>query len=212
MPNSFSHSARDLSSYPHFKTDFHTDCLPLGSADSDLLEGAVGSLPVVCLDPRVYTTVTDLIEQRRYSAALLILAQLPAREQVGYQFWYLQGSVLANLGRYPEALQFFTLALQADPHSSEVLVFQSVCWIHLQQYEAALACCDRTLALYPHDSQAWLFRGVALQRLGHYKEAYKSYENALNQHHMSLGMRCKTWLSHKLNLMRASFRPAKTLA
>jgi tetratricopeptide (TPR) repeat protein len=216
MSNLFPQPASDPgsnSNHPPFVSSDLPRAVVVSRAATFVHETPLPGLDQACLDQATYQVVTDLIDQRRYSAALLMLAQLPRSEQRGYQFWYLQGSVLANLGRYSEALQSFAGALQVEPQASEALVFQAVCWIHLEQYAAALDCCDRTIALYPQESQAWLFRGVSLQRLGHYKEAYQSYENALNQPRMSLIERLKTWFSHKFgSFARTLSRPAKTTA
>ncbi|MEO1590163.1 MAG: tetratricopeptide repeat protein [Cyanobacteria bacterium J06632_22] len=130
---------------------------------------------------QLHETVTRHLQNRRYSAALLTLAagEMPDRQTPW--FWHLQGEALANLGRYRDALASFDQALGLAPDRTESLVFQAVCYVHLQHYAQALSRCDRALDLAPRHTQAWLFRGVALQRLGRHSEAYRSYEQALPQ-------------------------------
>lgn len=130
---------------------------------------------------RLYENVTNLIRERRYTAALLELVESEPRLNQEARFWHLQGEVLANLNRYQDALESFDQALEIDPVAVNTLVFKAVCWIHLQKFERALACCDLALVIKPSDSQAWLFKGVALQRLGQYRSAYSSYDHALGQ-------------------------------
>ena len=149
---------------------------PIGLADSpDGLQGLSGF--------QLHETVTRHLHSRRYNAALLTLAAGEPTDRQASWFWHLQGEALANLGRYHDALTSFDRALEIDPTKAESLVFQAVCYVHLQDYAQALARCDRALELSPYHTQAWLFRGVALQRLGRYQEAYCSYEHATHPHH-----------------------------
>jgi tetratricopeptide (TPR) repeat protein len=147
---------------------------------------------------QLYETVTKLMRTHHYTAVLLTLAEAAPTHHQDALFWHYQGEALANLGRYKEALQSFDRALERHPEAIATLVFQAVCWIHLQAFERALGCCDRTLAIAPHDSQAWLFRGVALQRLGQYRAAYSSYDQALNITRPSLRQRITRTLNRWL--------------
>lgn len=98
-----------------------------------------------------------------------------------FEDWYAQGEKLANQDAYLKALRCFEEAAILRPANLETLVYQAVCWIHLNQPTKALAVTDRLLAQVPDHSQGWLFRGVALHRLGRYAEAYASYNQALGQ-------------------------------
>lgn len=91
------------------------------------------------------------------------------------QAWYAQGEALANDGAYERALRCFEEAAIVAPEAIEVLIYQAVCLIHLEQPQRALAVAERVLAIAPHHPQGWLYRGVALHRLGRYRQAYASY-------------------------------------
>lgn len=95
------------------------------------------------------------------------------------QFWYNQGSALANLGRYFEALASFDQAKAIQPDDHKTWVFRGVVLIHLDRYSEALASCEKALAIHLNDKQAWIVRGAASHYLGHYKQAYASYDRAL---------------------------------
>lgn len=98
-----------------------------------------------------------------------------------FQDWYCQGEEFANGHDYGKALRCFEEAAILCPTNLDVLVYQAVCWIHLNQPAKALTVTDSILAYTPEHSQGWLFRGVALHRLGHYGEAYACYDRALGQ-------------------------------
>lgn len=93
--------------------------------------------------------------------------------------WYNQGEMLANLGRYEEALVCFDKAVEVQPDDYAAWVFRGVVIIHLNRPEDALKSCNKALEIQNSDVQAWIFRGVALHRLGRYAEAYDSYNKAL---------------------------------
>ena len=115
---------------------------------------------------------------RKYESVVSTATDLLAEVSDSASIWYLRGDALAHLGRYGEAIDSFTQTLRYCPHAKLALAFQAVCWIHLTDYERALACCDRALDIDSAHAQAWIFRGVALHRLGRYREAYRCYDRA----------------------------------
>ena len=106
-------------------------------------------------------------------------ATAPEALDYSYEDWFLQGESFAAGQDYLKALRCFEEAAILCPKDLESLVYQSVCWIHLNQPEKALALAEGVLAENQGHSQGWLFRGVALHRMGRYREAYASYSQAL---------------------------------
>lgn len=94
--------------------------------------------------------------------------------------WYGRGDALANLQRYPKALESFERAIELDPTNPAAWTFKAVVLFHLERYDEALASCDQALCLAPDDREAWTFRGAVLNRLGRFQEAYHCYDRALN--------------------------------
>ena len=87
--------------------------------------------------------------------------------------------MLANNGRYEEALACFEKAIKVQPHDYAAWVFHGVVLLHLNRYQEAVTSCNKALEIQPTDPQALIFRGAALHRLGRYAEAYDSYNQAL---------------------------------
>lgn len=127
----------------------------------------------------LYQRALELQARQDYAAALSEVERLLAQSPQVSELWYLQGDILANLGRYEDAIAQFDRLVDDTSDAVAALVFQAVCQIHLDRPELALALCDRALALAPRHVEAWTFRGVALHRLGQYQESYKSYDMAL---------------------------------
>lgn len=121
---------------------------------------------------------TQQLEQKNYQAAAIAFAQVIHLQPDHASAWYGQGDALANLHRYPEALESFDRAIALNPLNPAAWTFRGVVLLHLERYPEALESCDRALKICPEDQEAWTFRGVALQRLGRYGQAYKSFQAA----------------------------------
>lgn len=103
--------------------------------------------------------------------------------------WYTKGEMLADKGRYQDALDCFNRAIELQADHCAAWVFRGVMALHLEQYLEALQSCDRALEIQPTSSEAWMFRGVALHRLNRYREAYTSYDRALGKQRQSVWQR-----------------------
>jgi tetratricopeptide (TPR) repeat protein len=97
------------------------------------------------------------------------------------QEWYSRGEQYALKQDYLKALRCFEEASILSATHEESLVYQIVCWLHLDSPDKALAIADKLLGQNSTYARGWLFRGVALHRLGRYAEAYSSYDQACNQ-------------------------------
>ena len=93
--------------------------------------------------------------------------------------WCAKGGILANEGRYEEAIKAYDMAL-------EIYIDNEIAWnckgevLYLQgKYEEALECYDKALGLKPDYDVAWNFRGEVLYKQGKYEEALSCFNEAL---------------------------------
>lgn len=104
------------------------------------------------------------------------------------KFWLEQGKAMANLGRYREASASFERALNLQPDNYIAWVWNAGVLTHLDNYAEALKSLNKALKFCPdpikedrefNKQTIILFRGVVLHELGCYKDAYASYDKAL---------------------------------
>jgi tetratricopeptide (TPR) repeat protein len=116
--------------------------------------------------------------------------------------WYSQGTVLANLGRYEEALASVDQALAKQPGNHKAWIFRGTVLTDMERYKAAITSFDQALKIQPNDKTAWLFRGVALHHLGDYKQAYASYDIVLETQRQRVWQKRIQMLKDFLNIKR----------
>lgn len=87
----------------------------------------------------------------------------------GYEFWYRQGSSLADSKAYAEALSSYNKALEVDPNCHKIQYQQRV-----QIWQAV-----SNLTIESDDYQLWLQHGLILNKLGDYEQAINSFDKAL---------------------------------
>jgi tetratricopeptide (TPR) repeat protein len=93
-----------------------------------------------------------------------------------------QGNGLMNSGKYDEALNAYSKAIELSPKgdiaalawSSKGDIFRN-----LAQYDQAITAYNEALALNPIDFESWKGKGIALSALGEYEEAIQAYDNAI---------------------------------
>ncbi|GMT19342.1 hypothetical protein PFISCL1PPCAC_10639, partial [Pristionchus fissidentatus] len=79
-----------------------------------------------------------------------------------------------------KAIEHFTNAIQANPHSAALFAKRAQCLIKQNKPVGAIRDCDRAIALNADSAIAYKFRGKAHRLLGHWVEA-----------HTDLAMACK---------------------
>jgi tetratricopeptide (TPR) repeat protein len=95
------------------------------------------------------------------------------------QDWLAQGSCLASLKRYEEALASFKEAIALDPNSVNAWLSQGAALYYLQRYDEALVSFDRVVKLNPNYANAWFGRWELLKHLKRYEEALVSFDKGL---------------------------------
>ncbi|NXW53977.1 TTC31 protein, partial [Eurystomus gularis] len=91
------------------------------------------------------------------------------------------GNEAAQQGRYAEAVQAFTKALQLNPQEHRLFGNRSYCLEKLQRYEEALQDALESLRLQPGWPKGFFRKGKALRGLQHYAEAASTFEELLCQ-------------------------------
>lgn len=81
--------------------------------------------------------------------------------------------------QFPEALQFFTKALEDDPTNHTIYSNLSATYMALKEYKEALASAKKTIELKPDWPKGYYRKGQALENLLEYAESYQAYQEGL---------------------------------
>lgn len=81
-------------------------------------------------------------------------------------------------GHYPEAIELYTQAIEADPLKSLIYCNRSLCHIKMETYGLAIADATTALEIDPKCVKAYYRRGSAYMGLGKYKDARTNYKKA----------------------------------
>lgn len=97
------------------------------------------------------------------------------------------GQACRRLGRYPEALTYYTQATAVNPDYLSAWAESGILFLQLGQYQAALKRFEKVLSLRPDDPQARLLYAQALARIPEQKQ------QAISELEKILGMVPKEW-------------------
>jgi WD40 repeat protein/tetratricopeptide (TPR) repeat protein/energy-coupling factor transporter ATP-binding protein EcfA2 len=129
----------------------------------------------------------DAENARRWKAALLHLDALLAAEpdQTTLRLRRVHalselGNALSDLGRWDEALELYTKALESKDDDSKVWYRRGRARFRLRRFHQALADYDRARRLNPTDGAVWLARSLVNGQLGDLKTAQQDYAKALS--------------------------------
>lgn len=88
-------------------------------------------------------------------------------------------------GRYQQALDVYTFALEIDPTNkgtnSKILNNRAMCFSKLKQWASAIEDCDRAIQLDPAYTKARKTRAKALGESGDWEEAVRAYKKIAEQ-------------------------------
>lgn len=101
---------------------------------------------------------------------------MPSNEASDY---YSRGVTHFSQGRYAEAIDAFTRAIESDPALSLAYVDRGYTHFLIKQYERALADFDTAIQLDPTDEKAFGNRGATCASIGRYADAIEDYTRAL---------------------------------
>lgn len=110
--------------------------------------------------------------------ALIWLAPLSAVNADEDSSFFRAGVGFFQQGRYLEAVEQFSAAIQVRPTSA---AYSNRClsYIQLSVYDQAIADCSEAIALAPENSEAYLNRGIAAYRTGNSDAAIVDYTQLL---------------------------------
>ena len=90
-----------------------------------------------------------------------------------------EGNELMKAGRFREALERYTSALDLDPRNAVYFCNRAAAHFKLDEHEAAVADCTAALALQPNYGKAHGRLGLALAALDRHREARAAYARAV---------------------------------
>ena len=97
-----------------------------------------------------------------------------------------EGNSHFKAGRYQQALDIYTSALEVDPlnkgTNSKILNNRAMCYSKLKQWDLAIQDCDKAIQLDPSYTKARKTRAKALGEGGDWDEAVRAYKNIQEQY------------------------------
>ncbi|MGK5056826.1 protein kinase domain-containing protein [Janthinobacterium sp. LB2P49] len=90
-----------------------------------------------------------------------------------------QAWVLEQQGKYPQAMQAITAALNLEPNNPLGMYGKTRLLVHAQQFDLAQQLLDKAIALYPHDRPFISMKGRMHYNQGNYTEAEKLFRKAI---------------------------------
>jgi len=98
--------------------------------------------------------------------------------------WCEKGNVLAERGKWKEAMEAFTKAIELDPKGSLAYGLRGITYYALDNYKQAVDDLNAAIKLNPTDVGAWVtytLRGEVYRLLGNYKQATEDYDKAIEK-------------------------------
>jgi tetratricopeptide (TPR) repeat protein len=89
------------------------------------------------------------------------------------------GEILENLGKYDEAVTFFTKASNLDPENIHNLNKRAIAYFVLQEYDKALLDLDKVIQLEPLNNLAYYNKGLTHYTLGSIKNAVAAFKKCV---------------------------------
>lgn len=96
--------------------------------------------------------------------------------------WFQKGLDALKTGEYAQAVDAFTLAVEAVPHDYEALNNRGFARIFMGDYDGASADCTRAIEINPQSAKSFNNRGLARIFQGKIDEAIADFDHALDIH------------------------------
>jgi stress-induced-phosphoprotein 1 len=81
--------------------------------------------------------------------------------------------------QYPEAIEWYTKAIKADPKDSTFFSNRCAAYMGLNKFQEALKDAEECCKLQPNWVKGWYRKGMALTSLGRHEEAVMAYKKGL---------------------------------
>ncbi len=136
-------------------------------------------------DPRIAACSKDL---RRYFGSGDYINALEVTEELAEirgsaGDWVMQGRCLRNLGRWNNATDKFTKAIEIDAMYPTAYGEMGAALWQLERFEESLIQLDKAVELKPDFVFALAFRGLALEKLERWEEASASFDKVVKLNH-----------------------------
>jgi tetratricopeptide (TPR) repeat protein len=92
---------------------------------------------------------------------------------------FYQGNKLDSQGRYDEAIEEFTKAIELNPNMANAYFNRGNSYGKLGQFERAIQDYDEVISLNPQDASAYINRGNCYDKLGQLEQAIKNFDEAI---------------------------------
>ncbi|PKY53589.1 hypothetical protein RhiirA4_499290 [Rhizophagus irregularis] len=89
------------------------------------------------------------------------------------------GEILKNLGKYDEAVTYFTKAINIDPENIHNLNKRAIANFVLQEYDKALLDVDKVVQLDSSNNLAYYYKGLTYYSIGNIKNAITSFKKCV---------------------------------
>ena len=89
-----------------------------------------------------------------------------------------QADAFGSQGKFAEAIDCYTRAVDLDPTDSLALYHRGHCWMALGEYDRALADFSGAVEIEPDNPYLYMSRATARYAAGHYREAVEDSDAA----------------------------------
>lgn len=158
-------------------------------------------------DAALAVDLTQLVRGSRSGASASSGSAASAADATRAEQLKNEGNELMKAGRFREALERYTRALELDPRNAVFFCNRAAAHFKLGEHEAAVADCTAALALQPDYGKAHGRLGLALAALQRHREARAAYARAAQLEPDNESYRQNLRLADE-HLMRSGIAPA----
>jgi tetratricopeptide (TPR) repeat protein len=127
----------------------------------------------------LYETGLRYLWVEDYEKALPHFMEVIKRNSTHAEAYFQIGYCLGKLGKYPQAIESYQLALRIKPDDADTRNNLCVAYGMIGSYEEAISACRKILQVRSDFAEPYNNIGWALQRLGRYQEAIESLLQAI---------------------------------
>ncbi|PKC08823.1 TPR-like protein [Rhizophagus irregularis] len=118
-------------------------------------------------------------KQKKYLNSLKMLDRLLNMNKNDSLILCYYGEILKKLGRYNEAVLYFTDANLVDPENTHNLNRRAISYYALQEYNKALLDFDKATQLNPSNSLTYYYKGLTYYAMENFYDAIAAFEKCI---------------------------------